>query len=122
MKQVISALIPFLLLVPVSAIADSTGTWTGTFTVPGNDPQALVLILNEGGGRVTGTAGNSKEDQKPISNGTVQNGTLHLEIVALEGATLILDLTQNGDELTGTMQLRIGPDTLGGTASLKRGG
>src|SRR5688500_611551 len=89
-----------LLLVPTATAASSTGTWSGTYTPQGGGPQDLFLVLQETAGRVSGTAGSTREDQLPIRYGTAQNGNLSLEIAGPAGATVVLNLQQSGEVMT----------------------
>ena len=120
MKVVVCGLILFLSFA-LNAAADSSGSWIGTFTLQGGDPQDMLLILNENVGRVTGTGGSTREDQRPITYGAAQNGKLSLETAGPDGAVLLLNLEQSGEVMTGTVQFKVGTDVLTGSVSLKRG-
>jgi hypothetical protein len=120
MKGTIRVLI-FVLLFALTATADSSGRWNGTFTLQGADPQDMFLILQENVGRITGSGGSTTEDQHPIRYGVIEAGKLSLEIAGPDGATLVLKLTQSGEQMTGTVEFQVGTDTLTGTVTLKRG-
>ena len=65
-----------LLLIPsVWAAEDLTGTWSGTFitTMDENPPRDDVayLVLKQTGAELTGTAGPTADQQRPIAKGTV---------------------------------------------------
>jgi hypothetical protein len=110
-----------VLLFALTATADASGSWNGTFTLQGAEPQDMFLILQENVGRITGSGGSSRTDQNPIRYGSVEAGKLSLEIAGPDGATLVLKLTQSGESMTGTVEFQVGTDTLTGTVDLKRG-
>lgn len=93
----------FLLLI-VSALglmaADATGTWTGTFTPIGEEPGPAHLVLKQDGGKVTGTAGPSADQQHEIRNGKAENGKISFE-VAGEDTTMTFELKLEGDRISG---------------------
>ena len=121
MKATMRVLILCLLFALTATAADSSGTWTGTFTLQGGDPQDLFLILQENLNKVTGTGGSSMDDQHPIRYGSIDGCKLTLDIAGPDGATLVLNLVQSGEEMTGSIQFTVGADVLTGSVSLERG-
>ena len=98
----------YALLLAISTLtlmtADATGTWTGTLT-PDSDGQArpAYLVLKQEGDKLTGTGGGSAEEQIPIQNGKVDNGTLTFE---LNTGSFVMSfrVKQQGDEISGDVR------------------
>jgi hypothetical protein len=122
MKRAVQIAGLLLVCALTATAATSTGSWIGTFTLPGvQDPLNLFLILEENGTRVIGTGGSSRTDQHPILNGMLQNGTLTLEIDMSElGGKAVLVLVQSGEEMAGRMDFQIVGEVRTGSVSLKR--
>jgi hypothetical protein len=112
-----------LLLVALAAgallAANATGTWTGTFTPDDGEARPAYLVLKQDGDKVTGTAGPDQNDQRPIQNGKADNGTLTFE-VATEEAVMKVALTQDGDDMAGTLTRERGGETQTAKLVLKR--
>ena len=79
---------------------DATGTWTGTFIPEGGQQNTAHLVLKQEGDKVTGTAGPSADQQRPIQNGKAENGAVTFE-VANDDSVMKFRLKQQGDEITG---------------------
>ena len=93
-----------ILLLAVTALgllgADATGTWTGTFTPAGEEPGPAHLVLKQDGGKVTGTAGPSADQQQEIRNGKAEDGKISFEVGG-ENGTMKFQLKQDGDQIKG---------------------
>src|SRR5918993_789092 len=90
-----------LLLTACSAVAaDVTGTWRGTLKPEGRDATPAVLVLQQEGSTITGTAGENDEDRQPISRGTIKDDVVTFE-VAVGETVMKFDLKLTGKELTG---------------------
>jgi hypothetical protein len=83
--------------------ADVTGTWTGTFTPEGRDPQAAKLVLKQEGSTVTGTAGPAEEAGWEIRKGRVEDGVITFE---LEQNNMVMrfNLKLTGDDISGDVE------------------
>ena len=88
--------------------ADATGKWTGTLTLAspsgGESPGPALLILQQTGSKLTGTAGPDADSQLPIQNGTTENGTLTFELAPNGGPVMKFVLKQLGDEIKGDVE------------------
>jgi hypothetical protein len=85
------------------ALADVSGSWTGTLSPEGKDPDEAHFVLRQEGGTVTGTAGGGGDDERlPIRNGTVKDGVVTFEVETPNGYLLKFVLKEQGDELSGT--------------------
>jgi hypothetical protein len=85
------------------AFADVSGSWTGTLSPEGKEPNSAHLVLQQEGGAVTGTAGgNSDGERFPIRNGTAKDGVITFEFETPDGYLLKFVLKEQGDELSGT--------------------
>src|SRR5205823_8517225 len=99
--------------------ADVSGKWTGTMS-DGQSRDSVLLVLQQDGTTLTGTAGPNESEQHPIERVTFQDDKLTFEVKTPFGA-LVFDLSFNGDELTGTLAAQNGGQTVRtGTVSLKR--
>jgi hypothetical protein len=88
------------LTVATLVAADATGTWTGTFTPDGGQLGTAHLVLKQDGDKLTGTAGPTESEQRPIQNGKAENGKITFE-VANDSVVMKFSLKQDGDEITG---------------------
>jgi hypothetical protein len=95
-----------LLMAAVALAGELTGKWSGSFDAVNPDgstnPGPAYMDLKIAGQAVTGTAGPSETDQKPISNGRLEGSKLTFEVVMGPGATLKFDLTFDGESIKGT--------------------
>ena len=101
MKRLVFAVAVLLLLVPVRAAEDFTGTWSGAFTItsPMEKDDVILMELKHKGAELTGTAGPRAEEQWPLK-GTVDGNKLAFE-VANEGLVLKFALTFADGHLKG---------------------
>src|SRR5215831_20799263 len=77
------AVVAWLILSGVSA--DVSGTWTGTFSVPGSDhKEPQYFILKQDGTKLTGSGGPDAVEQYVIANGTVEDGVVTFELTSGE--------------------------------------
>ena len=94
-----------LAITAVSLFADVTGKWSGSFvvTVDGETrDQTAVLNLKQDGGKITGTAGPSEEEQMKIRDGSIEGDTIQIEVEGHEDhPPIFLSLTVDGDRMTG---------------------
>jgi len=90
----------------VTAIAaDASGTWAGTLVPANGVSERFLLILEQKGTRVTGTAGANESDRHAIEKGVCQGDRLTFEVQTPEG-TLAFDLTVKGDQISGNMAFK----------------
>jgi len=102
------------------AAADMSGKWAGTLSGDQNNSDSALLILQQDGTKLTGTAGSDENDRHPIQNGTVQEDSVKFE-VQLQDRVLVADLTVKGDEMSGKVEMkRNGQTVRTGRLSLKR--
>jgi hypothetical protein len=102
------AIATVLLSVLTAAPADVTGRWEGSLTATANDgtkhDDTVLLILTQKGNAISGTVGESEDDQHPISTGTIEGDKLVLVAKHLtNGREYRLELTLKDDELSGTV-------------------
>ena len=95
-----------VLLLTVSGIgADLSGTWIGTFSVPGSDhKEPQYFILKQDGKKLTGSGGPDAVEQYPILNGSIENDVVTFELTTGEW-TFKYDLKLK-QELNGDLQLK----------------
>lgn len=98
-------LLGVLALTSVTVLAaDVTGTWRGTLLPPNtNDPsmaEPFTASFKQEGDKVTGTIG-PEGQQLPLTTGTITENKLTLTI-SQGNRAMILDLTLDGDKITGT--------------------
>ena len=102
------AITSLLLAVMAASPADIKGKWDGT--IKGERPDGTtsedtaLLILDQKGGTITGTVGGSESDQHPITSGTIDgNKVTLLAKHQTNGREYKIDLTVDGDQMTGTL-------------------
>ena len=114
MKLLIAVMLSIVFVATASA-ADATGTWSGKLNVTGPDGQqqedTVYLILKQDGGKLTGTAGPSADQQLPIDKGSVTGNKVSFE-VALGQATFKFDIALADDHLKGDVALTAGGQTM----------
>jgi hypothetical protein len=102
MKQI------FLLTLAAVALmaADATGIWTGTLTVSQSDgtdkPGPAYLVLKQEGSKISGSAGPNAEEQHPMREGKVDNGTITFDLPAGD-SFMKFKLKQEGEEIKGSV-------------------
>jgi hypothetical protein len=120
---------PLICALALSALslfgADVTGKWTGTFEVNHDGEKRSAdafMVLKQEGGKITGTVGQSVEQQFPIKTGTIEGSRVQLEVVPDQGPALVkFDLTLDGDDhLSGDLTGEGGEGSLKGKIDLKR--
>lgn len=96
-----------VLLLTVGAMGgDVSGTWVGTFSVPGSDHrEPQYFILKQDGKHITGSGGPDAVEQYPILNGSVKNDVVSFELTTGEW-TFKYDLRTTEQELNGNLQLK----------------
>jgi hypothetical protein len=95
-----------LLLTMSGVAADVSGTWTGTFSVPGSDhKEPQYFILKQDGKKLTGSGGPDAVEQYPIANGTVEDSVVTFELTSGDWK-FKYDLKTVEQEMTGTLQLK----------------
>src|SRR5690242_11565748 len=70
MRSLLFVILSALLAQAVLA-ADVTGNWSGKFQVNGADHDTVYLSLKQSANSISGTAGPSADQQKPIQNGRI---------------------------------------------------
>jgi hypothetical protein len=86
--------------------ADASGSWRGTLSDDQGAGDSALLILQQEGTKLTGTAGSNEGDRHPIQNGKVQGDTVTFEVQGPPGGILFFELKLNGDELAGKIEQR----------------
>jgi hypothetical protein len=99
--------------------ADATGTWTGTLTRTGGETGPAHLVLKQDGGKVTGTAGPGADEQHEIQDGKSAGGKITFEIPRENGAMKFV-LTQEGDQIKGTVSMQRDGDVQTGELAVRR--
>ena len=86
--------------------ANISGKWAGSLDVvhaDGSvDPDQAFLSLDVKDGVVTGTAGNSPNDQSPLTSGKVTNNRVTFDIPLDAGKVVKFDLSLDGNHMHGT--------------------
>lgn len=111
MKRILAVML-FAVLNLVAA--DISGKWSGSFdmTNPATGetrPGQVHMSLKQEGGKITGTAGPSPEQQWPLT-GTITGTTIAWEVKPEEGAAVKFKLTLDGDRMHGTADLERGEE------------
>ena len=102
--------------VTLAAPADApfTGTWSGSFEIHFADGRIVndtaMLVLQQTGRAVTGTAGPKPEQQTPIHLGVASGDRLTFDADSTKGKILSFELTRAGDRLRGEARGEIGDD------------
>lgn len=94
-----------------ASAADVSGRWVGTMVAANGGPERFLLILEQNGTKVVGTAGASDADRHVLEKGAVEGDRLTFQVQTPEG-TLAFDLTIKGDQITGTMAFKNGDQVL----------
>jgi hypothetical protein len=111
-KRTYVLLMFWVLLSAVTASgADVSGRWAGTMVASNGGPERFLLILEQNGTKVVGTAGASDADRHVVEKGAVEGDRLTFQVQTPEG-TLAFDLTIKGDQITGTMAFKKGDQVL----------
>jgi len=99
--------IPAVLLLAVSGIGSNvSGTWIGTFTIPGSDhKEPQYFILKQDGKKLAGSEGPDAVEQYPVRNGRVEKDVVTFELTTGEW-TFKYDLRTLKQELNGDLQLK----------------
>lgn len=111
-------LILVAIALPVCALADITGTWSGSLESNQdgqNRTESAYLILKQDGATLTGSGGPSEERQLAIRNGKVNGSDVTFEIAMDDDRVMSFVLHSAEESLTGDVS---GPDKETGT--LKR--
>ena len=82
------------------AAADVSGKWTGTFSPDDGDEGPALLVLQQKGEMLTGTAGPNEEHRMEISNGKVVGDKVTFQ-VGDGDRVMKFELTIKGEEITG---------------------
>jgi len=85
--------------------ADLTGKWTGSFVPEGQDSSPAVVFLKQSGSSVTGSAGPDEGQQWPLSDGKLVGNKLTGTVKSPDGLLFKLDLTFNGDRISGDVAM-----------------
>ena len=100
--------------------ADVTGKWTGSFLAEGQDPSNAYVILKQTGTSVTGSAGPDEGQQWPLTNGKLVGNKLTGEVSSPDGMVFKLDLTLEGDRISGDVAMTQEGHTIKGKIDVKR--
>jgi len=93
-----------VLLSATALFEGATGRWAGAIVDDQGSSPAL-LILQQDGTKLTGTAGSDDNDRHGIQNATIEGDTLRFEVPRGE-AVMAVVLKINGDEMSGTIELK----------------
>jgi hypothetical protein len=99
MRSLLFVILSALLAQAVLA-ADVTGNWSGKFQVNGADHDTVYLSLKQSANSISGTAGPSADQQKPIQNGRIEGNHITME-VPVPGGVFKFDINVEGDHLKG---------------------
>jgi hypothetical protein len=106
MTRIMNKIAAVLLLTLTGMAADISGTWNGTFSVPGSDhKEPQYFILKQDRKKLTGSGGPDAVEQYPILNGTVENDVVTFELTTGEW-TFSYDLRTVKQEMSGDLHLR----------------
>lgn len=107
-------------LVRFAFAQDLSGRWAGTFRAEGGEhgvPQ--LFFLKQDGRHITGSGGPDESEQYPISNGAVTGRRVHMEVTTAQ-AQFFYDLSEIGDDLRGSLEIRTLNNVVKATVSLKK--
>ena len=110
----------FAMFAMTALAADVTGKWTGSFSPEGQDPSNATVILKQTGTSVTGSAGPDEGQQWPLTNGKLVGNKLTGEVSSPDGMVFKLDLTLDGDRITGEVAMTHDGQTMKGKIDLTR--
>lgn len=86
--------------------ADVSGTWTGTFAVPGSDhKEPQFFTFKQDGKKLTGSGGPDAVEQYPIGNGIVEGDAVSFDLTTGDW-TFVYRLKPAGEELNGELKLK----------------
>jgi hypothetical protein len=99
--------IAVVLLLTLSGVtADVSGTWTGTFSVPGSDhKEPQYFILKQDGKKLTGSGGPDAVEHYPVVNGRIENDVVTFELTSGDWK-FRYELKTVGQEMSGTLHLK----------------
>ncbi len=120
MTKFAGMLVMIVLSLTGALAADVTGKWSGTF-VDGDSGKesSIYAVLKQSGTTLTGSAGPSDAHQLPILTGKIEGDHLIFS-VQMSGGTIHFDLTNDGGELKGKMQVSEDGHTAHATVTFKR--
>jgi len=119
MKTLVVALLVAVFAMTALA-ADVSGKWTGSFAAEGQDPSNAYVILKQTGTSVTGSAGPDEGQQWPLTNGKLVGNKLTGEVSSPEGMVFKLDLTLDGDRISGDVAMIHEGQTVKGKLDITR--
>jgi len=98
-----------------TAATDYSGKWSG------NSPEmgTVYAVLQQDGPKLAGSAGPGESRQFPITTGKADGDHLTFD-VKMGGGTMHFDLTANGADLRGTVQLSDGDNHASANLVLRR--
>ena len=113
-----------MILAIASAIAaDADGRWSGTMTVRTSEGTERVapalLVLEQNGATITGSAGPDDSERHEIQNGKAENGALTFEVQNGE-SVMRFNLKHEGDEMKGEITRERDGQTQTAKLDLKR--
>jgi hypothetical protein len=117
-------LIAILAAAAVLAGADATGKWSGTSEYTNREGEKRVgsalMILEQKGSELTGTAGPDAERQHAIENGKVDGQKLSFTVADSPTHVAKVELVMNGDALEGQASFEYPQGTVTMKLLLKR--
>lgn len=109
--KVLRGVLLLLVMVLAASASDISGTWSGTLKIARPDGQmqddTIHMILKQDGGKLTGTAGPSADEQLPIEKGVVDGNKVTME-VPVQGGAFKFAVVLDGDHLTGDVTMSAG--------------
>jgi hypothetical protein len=104
--------------------ADVSGRWSGTVQFAGNaEKEPGFVQMKQDGAKITGRAGPNEERAFDIKSGAIEGSKLHLELAPANGEgprRAVMDLTVDGDRLTGELKIETDEGSRTATVDMKR--
>jgi hypothetical protein len=110
----------FAVFAMTALAADVTGKWTGTFSPEGQDSSSAIVLLKQTGTSVTGSAGPDEGTQWPLSDGKIVGNKLTGTVSSPDGMIFKLDLTLDGDRISGDVAMTHDGQTMKGKIDITR--
>ncbi len=121
MKRSVFGFLAAFALAAVALAADSTGAWSGTFSLgDGGDSRSAYMVLRQTGAKLTGTAGPNSGEQWPIQNAKIEGNKISFEVRDTDGNLFKVALTPDGGNLKGDLTAEMSAETLKGKIAFSR--
>jgi hypothetical protein len=118
----LAALTALVISGAIAQSAEVSGTWTGEMQQKQQSGEvahaAVVFVLKQAAGQVTGKAGQTEESGQPINDAKFEGGHLTFSVTAPageEGQTWKFDLKVSGTRMEGRAEGTKGEHSLGST-------